>query len=622
MTRIDDFARAQGLAPDDYAALYNWSIDDLPAFWGALWDFFALGERPGSVLADARMPGAQWFPDVRLNYVEQVLRHTGRSGAAIIGVTEDGVRTEVTWSELPGRIAAYAKLLANKGVSRGSVVAAYLPDDQDAIIAFLASATLGAVWTGCGQDYAPQGAASRMGQLEPAVLICRDGYRYRGSWVDKRSDNSVLAALLGLGPESVVTELPGGIDEVVQPVRVPFDHPLWVLFSSGTTGRPKGIVHGHGGVLLEHLKTVALHADMDESDIFFWHTALSWMMWNFRVSGLLVGATVVCYSGHPTHPDSDRLWQLLEDEKVSYFGTSPGHLQASRTAGLNPGNEHDLVLRAVGSTGSVLTADLFIWLYEHVRDDIPISSMSGGTDVVTAFAGGSPGVPVVPGELSVRYLGCALQAWAPDRTPLVDEIGEMVITEPMPSMPASFWNDPDGSKYRAAYFEHEWSDGSCPHVWRHGDWVEVTSRGSLLIRGRSDATLNRNGIRMGPADIYEVVESIDGIAEALVVGVEGPDGAYWMPLFVTLSPGSELDPELVDRIRVDIRRRLSPRHVPDEVVLAPAIPHTKTGKKLEIPVAQLLSGQHVDIDVRSIDAPEVLDWYSERGRTHAWPKTR
>ncbi|GAA4393987.1 AMP-binding protein [Tsukamurella soli] len=618
MTRIDDFAVRQGFAAGDYTALYDWSVARPDAFWGALWDFLDLGPRPGPVLASAEMPGARWFPEVQVNYVDQVLRHASLPGPAIVGIADDGTRIEVPWSELPGRIAAAARLLAELGVGRGDRVAAYMPDVPETVIAFLATAALGAVWSGCGQDYAPQGAAGRMAQLEPRVLVASQGYGYGGKWIDKSADNAALAELLGVPPERVVTTLPPASEDAVEAVKVPFDHPLWVLFSSGTTGRPKGIVHGHGGVLIEHLKVMALHSDLGPGDVFFWHTALSWMMWNYQTAGLLVGSTIVCYSGNPLYPDADRLWQLLEDEGVTYFGTSPGQLQASRKAGLDPGSGHRLALRTVGSTGSALAPDLFVWIDEHVRQGIPVSSVSGGTDVVTAFAGGSPGVPVVPGELSVRYLGVALEAWAPDRTPLVGEVGEMVITAPMPSMPVHFWNDPDGAKYRAAYFEHEWADGPAPHIWRHGDWVELTERGSMIIRGRSDATLNRNGIRMGSADIYEVVEAIAEVAEAMVVGVDGPDAKYWMPLYLTLVPGASLTDDLVGRIRTDVRNRLSPRHVPDEVVLAPAIPHTRTGKKLEIPVTAILAGREVNVDPRSVDDPAALDWYREQGTAHAW----
>jgi acetoacetyl-CoA synthetase len=401
---------------------------------------------------------------------------------------------------------------------------------------------------------------------------------------------------------------------------VPFDQPLWVLFSSGTTGRPKGIVHGHGGMVLEHLKSVGLQADLGPYDVFFWQTALSWMMWNFRLSGLLCGSTVVCYSGHPLYPDADRLWRLVADERVTYFGTSPGHLLASRKDGLTPGSSHDLSrLRTIGSTGSPLAADLFEWVAAHVGKGVMVSSISGGTDVCTAFAGGTPEVPARPGELATRYLGVALECWSPDRQPRINEVGELVITGPMPSMPVGFWNDEDGSKYRAAYFAHHWVDGPAPHVWRHGDWVTLTERGSLIIHGRSDATLNRHGIRMGSADIYEVVEAIDEIGEAFVVGIEGPDGEYWMPLFVAMAPGSRLDDALTDKVRDEIRSKLSPRHVPDEIIEAPGIPHTRTGKKLEVPITGILAGRaDVAVDPRSIDDPDLLDWYRERGRAHQW----
>jgi acetoacetyl-CoA synthetase len=342
------------------------------------------------------------------------------------------------------------------------------------------------------------------------------------------------------------------------------------------------------------------------------------MMWNFRLSGLLGGSTVLCYSGHPLCPDADRLWALVADEKINYFGTSPGYLLASRKAGLKPGSSHDLRhLNTVGSTGSPLAADLFEWVKSAVGEHVSVSSISGGTDVVSAFAGGTQGVPVVPGELATSYLGVALASWSPDRRALIGEVGEMVITAPMPSMPVKFWDDDDGSKYRDAYFAHEWTDGPAPGVWRHGDWVTVTERGSLIIHGRSDATLNRHGIRMGSADIYEVVEAIDEVAEAFILGIDGVDGGYWMPLFVTMAPHKHLDGALADKIRRQIRAKLSPRHVPDEIIEAPGIPHTRTGKKLEVPVTAIMAGRtDVAIDPRSIDNPSLVDWYRERGEHH------
>lgn len=623
-------AARHGAPAGDYPALWQWSVDQPAQFWRAVWEHFdvraATGPQPGEqgVLADAAMPGARWFPGVTLNYVEQILRHASRPGPAIIGIDEDGTRTEIAWSDLPGRIGALAAELRRRGVGPGDTVAGYLPDIAEAMVTFLATAAVGAVWSACGQDYAPQGAAARLAQLKPKVLFSVDGYRLNGRWIDKRSDTAELVQLLD-GAHLILLDGETYHDVIADPVApevtaVPFDHPLWVLFSSGTTGRPKGIVHGHGGVILEHLKAAALHADLGPGDVFFWQTALSWMMWNFRIAGLMCGSTVVCYSGHPLCPDADRLWQLVADEHVTYFGTSPGHLLASRKAGLHPGTAHDLSgLVTIGSTGSPLPADLFEWVHTEVGEHVAVSSISGGTDVVTAFAGGTAGVPVIAGELTTRYLGVDLHSWSPRRQPLIGEVGEMVITTPMPSMPVGFWKDDDGSRYRAAYFDHHWADGPAAGVWRHGDWVTVTERGSLIIHGRSDATLNRHGIRMGSADIYEVVEAIDAVTEAFVLGIDGPDGAYWMPLFVTLAEGRELDDELVDTIRSAIKTRLSPRHVPDDVIAAPGIPHTRTGKKLEVPVTAIMAGHSdVSLDPRSIDNPDLVDWYAEQGRAHRW----
>lgn len=619
-------------APDgDYAALWQWSVDHVPRFWRAVWEYFDVQALDGTapapgdagVLINAKMPGAQWFPGVKLNYVDQVLRHADRPGPALIGVDESGERTEIAWRDLSGQVGAVANELRRRGVGRGDTVAAYLPDIPQAMVAFLATAALGAIWSGCGQDYAPAGAAARLAQLQPKVLFSSNGYRYNDRWIDKRADTTELRQLLP-GQPSVISIEDDYPDIVAEPATppvepVPFDHPLWVLFSSGTTGRPKGIVHGHGGILLEHLKAVALHGDLGPGEVFFWQTALSWMMWNFRMAGLLVGSTVLCYSGNPVRPNADRLWQIVADEQVSYFGTSPAQLQASRKAGLNPGTDHELHrLKTLGCTGSPLPADLFTWVGEHVGD-VEVSSISGGTDVCTAFAGGTPGVPALPGELPTRYLGVDLYSWSPDRRPQFDQVGEMVILQPMPSMPIRFWDDDDGSRYHAAYFDHDWDAGKAPGVWRHGDWVTVTERGSLIIHGRSDATLNRQGIRMGSADIYEVVEAIDEVAEAFVLGIDGPNGSYWMPLFVTLTPGNHLDDALSSEIRDQIRTKLSPRHVPDEIIEAPGIPHTRTGKKLEVPITGILAGRtDVSLDARSIDNPDLIEWYRDKGRNHRW----
>jgi len=391
---------------------------------------------------------------------------------------------------------------------------------------------------------------------------------------------------------------------------LPFDHPLWVVFSSGTTGLPKGIVHGHGGVLLEHLKAIALHSDLGRDDTFFWYTSPSWMMWNFQVAGLLVGSTIVTYSGCPTYPQPDSLWGIASRMRATVFGTSPGYVLACAKAGAVPKTDHDLsALRTVGITGSTLPPSSALWLRDNVGETVPVASISGGTDVVSAFIGGVRTVPVWPGELSVPFLGVALDAFDENGKTVIGEVGELVITQPMPSMPIRFWNDPDGHRYHDAYFD------TYPGVWRHGDWITITDHGSVIVHGRSDSTLNRNGIRMGSADIYQAVERLPEISEALVIGAERPDGGYWMPLFVVLAPGAELDDDLIGRIKSAIRDEASPRHVPDDIIAAPGVPHTRTGKKLEVPIKRIFQGGDAArvVDRSAVDAPELIDWYAAEG---------
>ncbi len=646
--RMAAFAKAHGFShPDGYDELWRWSVEAPDAFWRAVWRWFELTPGPvgEALVPDASAPGfgVRWFPQSQVNYAARVLawapagereHAVGPDRPAIIGRSEDGGRTVVTWAELGDQVRRLAGALTAAGVGVGDRVVAYLPDIAEANVAALAAASVGAVWASCGADYAPEGAASRLAQLAPTVLVVADGYRLRGRWYDKRADDAALAALLPTVTTVVGirrrddddAEIPwrtadyaelAATGEPREPVLVPFAHPLWVLFSSGTTGKPKGIVHGHGGTLLEHLKSIALHSDVGAGDVYFWHTALSWMMWNLRLSVLLHGATLVCYDGHPLTPP-DALWRIVADERVGFFGTSPGHLQACREHGVVPADLGLAALRGLGATGAPLAASLFEWIAGQVSPDVEVSSISGGTDVVSAFVGGSTGLPVTPGELTVPYLGVDVHSWAPDGTALIGEVGELVVTSPMPSMPVCFWNDPDGERYRAAYFVHDWGRPTARRVWRHGDWVTRTERGSFVIHGRSDATLNRGGIRMGSADVYEIVEAIEGVAEAFVLGVDLPDDGYWMPLFVTLTPresGPADDGDgLVERIRAEITARLSRRHLPDEIVVAPGIPHTRTGKKLEVPVTGLLAGRDVAIDPSAVDAPELLDWYVEYGR--------
>ena len=573
-----------------------------------LWEYFELGAPPDRVLDDAEMPGAQWFPGVRLNYVDQIVRNARTDRPAILHVSEDGEITELSWRQLLGRTAAFAQTLRSHGVTAGDRVVGYLPNIPEAVIAFLATASIGAVWSACGQDYSAKAALDRLGQLEPVVLVTADGYRYGGKSHDKRDDVATLqAGLPTLKATVLASELTAEADtDDLAPVSVDFDHPLWILFSSGTTGLPKGIMHGHGGVVLEHLKAVALQSDIGTDDTFFWYTSPSWMMWNFQVAGLLVGATIVCYDGSPSYPRPDALWDIASRVGATVLGTSPGYVLGCAKAGAVPRTEHDLsALRTVGITGSSLPPSSSLWLRDNVGEHVQVASISGGTDVVSAFIGGVRTVPVWPGELSAPFLGVAMDAWDESGKPVRGEVGELVITKPMPSMPVAFWNDADGSRYRSAYFE------MFPGVWRHGDWITITGHGSIIVHGRSDSTLNRHGIRMGSADIYQAVERLPEIAEALVIGAEQPDGGYWMPLFVVLADDAELTDELRDRIKQTIRDEVSPRHVPDEIIVAPGVPHTRTGKKLEVPIKKLFQGADPAkvVEKSAVDDPALLDWY-------------
>ncbi|MDH6196305.1 acetoacetyl-CoA synthetase [Mycobacterium frederiksbergense] len=622
--QVTAFARyiesRSGISAPDYQSLWQWSVDDPAAFWAALWDYFDLGERPEQVLSGDAMPGARWFAGSRLNYVDQVARHARTDRPAILTVAEGGAVTELPWSELLGRTASFANTLRSLGVRPGDRVVGYLPNIAEAIIAFLATASIGAIWSACGQDYTAKAALDRLGQLEPTVLVTADGYRFGGKSHDKSADITELREGLPTLKAAVLVSRLGSPradwldwesatagEAELSTTPVDFDHPLWILYSSGTTGLPKGIVHGHGGVLLEHLKAVALQSDIGRDDTFFWYTSPSWMMWNFQVAGLLVGATIVCYDGSPTYPTPDALWSIAATVGATVLGTSPGYVLACAKAGAVPREQHDLsALRTVGITGSSLPPSSALWLRDNVGERIQVASISGGTDVVSAFIGGVPTVPVWPGELSAPYLGVALDAWDESGNPVRGEVGELVITKPMPSMPIAFWNDADGSRYRDAYFE------MFPGVWRHGDWITITDHGSIVVHGRSDSTLNRNGIRMGSADIYQSVERLPEVVEALVIGAEQPDGGYWMPLFVVLADGVDLSDALRERIIQTIRTEVSPRHVPDDILVAPGIPHTRTGKKLEVPIKKLFQGADAAkvVERSAVDNPDLLDWYA------------
>jgi len=615
-----------GLKLDTYQRLWRWSVDDLDGFWGSIWSYFdvAASAQPTGFLPDRRMPGAEWFPGARLNFAENVLRHADQGGPAIIALAEGRERREVSWAELRRQVASLAARLRSYGVGPGDRVAAYLPNLPETVIALLATASVGAVWACCAPDYGAKGAADRLRQIGPTVLVGVDGYRFGGKDHDRLGTLAELAAELPtvqqvvvvrhLRPNRAVPEgmadfagLVGGDDPPAYK-QVPFQHPLWILYSSGTTGLPKGIVHSHGGILLDHLKMQALHFDCGHADRVFIYASTAWMVWNVLATALAVGSTIITYEGSPVHPEPSALFAILGAERATRFGTGAGYLTICEKAGLRPGETYDLApLRSVTSTGSPLPASTYRWVYDAVKRDVLLGSDTGGTDVCGAFIGSNPLLPVYAGELQAPFLGVDVQAWDSAGRPIVGEVGELVVTKPMPSMPVHFWNDPDGTRYRDAYF------GVYPGIWRHGDWMTVTSDGTYTIHGRSDSTINRGGVRMGSADIYAAIEELPEIADSLVIGAELPDGGYYMPLFVVLKPGAELSADLVTRIRKAIGGQVSPRHVPDEITAAPAVPRTLTGKKLEVPIKRLLQGVEAGkaVDPATVDRPAVLDWYVE-----------
>ena len=598
---------ARGVRLDDYDAAWRWSVVEPDAFWRSIATFFeVLPEADEPALADAAMPGARWFPTAQLNYAGYLLDRGSSGGGdeevVIVARSQTRERTTLTRAQLRRAVGRAQAGLRGLGIGRGDRVAAYLPNVPEAVVAMLATAGLGAIWTSCAPEFGVRSVVDRLAQVEPRVLLGVDGYQYGSTAVDRRGE---LAAIRRALPSLEATVVLPHLDPSAAPVDgsltwdgltaeaaepmaepVPFDHPLYILYSSGTTGLPKPIVHGHGGILLEHVKMLGLHHDLGPGERFFWFTTTGWMMWNYLVSGLAVGATIVLFDGSPAHPDLAALWQMAAEEGVTYFGTSAPYLMACRKDGLRPREVADLSrLRAVGSTGAPLPAEGFRYVSEAVSPSAQLQSVSGGTDVCTAFVGGSPLVPVWEGEISCRCLGAAVEAFSPDGTPLVGEQGELVVTRPMPSMPIGFWNDPDGERYRAAYF------GDFPGVWRHGDWITITERGSCVISGRSDATLNRGGVRVGTAEFYSVVEALPEIADSVVVHLEADDELL---LFVALRDGATLDEALLGRLRAEIRSALSPRHVPDRIVAVPAVPRTLSGKKLEVPVKRILTGTPVE----------------------------
>jgi acetoacetyl-CoA synthetase len=614
----------------DYQALWRWSVDELDDFWASIWDFFEVrASAPYErVLGRREMPGAEWFSGARLNYAENLLAGKPAGRLAVQHASELRELESLTWGELREAVARAASAMRALGVEPGDRVAAYVPNVPEALIAFLATASIGAIWSSCSPDFGAGSVVDRFAQIEPKLLLCVDGYRYNGRDFDRREVVEGLLAempsvertvvLPYLDPEPDVAGLrdPIAWDELlasgetgeIDYEQVGFDHPLWVLYSSGTTGLPKAIVHGHGGILLEQLKKLSLHLDAQEGDRVFWFTTTGWMMWNFLAGVLLTDASIVLYDGSPAHPDMGVLWDLAEDAGVTCFGTSASYVAACMKAGIEPGTGRDLsALRSLGSTGSPLAPEGFQWVYDHLGADTWLFSTSGGTDVCTAFVGGVPILPVYRGELQARSLGCAVEAFDEQGDAVVDEVGELVITEPLPSMPVFFWGDPDGARYRTSYFD------MYPGVWRHGDWIEITSRGTAIIYGRSDSTINRSGVRMGTSEIYRAVASVPEVTDALVVDIPRPGTEGWMPLFVVLRDGAELDAELRAELARRIREQCSPRHVPDEVYAIAEVPRTLSGKVLEVPVKRILTGTPPEqaASRESLANPAALDWFVE-----------
>jgi acetoacetyl-CoA synthetase len=626
VTRFMEWLRTErAVDVSDYNALWHWSVEALEEFWSAVWSFYDIRSTtpPRTSLAERRMPGATWFDGAHLSYPERVLSFAGDDRTALVSIREDASAREMSWRELRGAVGAMANSLREMGVEPGVRVVAYMPNVPDAVIAMLAVTAAGGIWAACAPDFGTKSVIDRFAQLDPAILIASSSYRFGGREHDRRGVIAELRSALPTLRHTIIAGDTSPTDgavpfgELTRPARepefvtVPFDHPLWILFSSGTTGIPKGITQSHGGILVEHLKALGLCLDLHPEDRYFFFSSTSWMAWNFLVSGLLHGSTIVLYEGSPSYPHADSLWERAAEVGTTVLGMGSAYATGCRKAGATPGAHLDLSsLRTVLPTGSPLPLHGWRWLEQELPAGTRIDHVCGGTDVCTAFIGGSPLLPVYEGEIAGRWLGVKAEAFDQAGRPVIGQLGEFVMTEPMPSMPIGLWNDPDGSRCREAYFD------TFPGVWRQGDWVTISDRGTLVVSGRSDATLNRGGVRLGSAEIYGVVEGLPTVRDSLVVGIEQPDGGYYMPMFVVASDAAASVDELADEIRKAIRADLSPRHVPDEIVLVPAVPRTLTGKKLEVPVKRILTGAEVHevAAAGAFDPPDALDWFAEFAR--------
>ena len=613
---------------ESYQSLWKWSTAELEAFWSSIWEFCEVqAERKyDQVLTNASMPGAKWFEGSRLNYAENAFYHAKDHNKAIFFRSEHIDKQEINWKELKEKVASVAQSLKNMGVKTGDRVVAYMPNIPETVIAFLAAASIGAVWSSCSPDFGARSVIDRFKQVEPTILFAIDGYQYNGSVYDKASTVAQLQKELTTVKQTVLvpyihTSNPEVELEKAIPwnsllnekcelsfTSVPFDHPLWILYSSGTTGMPKPIVQGHGGILLEHLKATRIHQNMKKDDTVFWFTTTGWMMWNLLMGGLLNGATIVLYDGSPSYPNMDALWKLAEDSRMNFFGTSAPFLTNSMKLNIKPKDRYDLTeLKSIFSTGAPLSGDGYKWVYQNVKEDVWLSSSSGGTDVCSGFVGGVPTLPVRMGEIQGAALGVHVQAFDERGNSLVNEVGELVITKPMPSMPLYFLNDKDGIRYHESYFD------TYPGIWKHGDWIKIDEKGSCIIYGRSDSTINRSGVRMGTSDLYRAVEALDEVMDSLVIDREVLGRGSSLFLFVALKPGITLNTELTAKIKKQVRDQVSPRFIPDQIYSVEQIPKTLNGKKLEVPIRKLLLGFDPDKSVNedSMSNPESLAFYKE-----------
>ena len=624
---LDWLKENRNLHFDTYPEVWAWSVERPADFWESIWLYFGvISHSPYKMaMSEDPMPDTRWFEGSSLNYAEHIFRARNDTQPAILFQSERHALTAISWKELEGSVARMAAYLRSIGVKKGDRVVAFLPNIPEATVAFLAACSIGAIWSSCSPDFGVNSVVDRFQQIEPKVLFTVDGYQYNGKPYDKMGAVGELCDQLPtlektillpyLDEQAGAGSLPHAVlwaQAMETPASslvfeaVPFGHPIWVLYSSGTTGIPKAITHSHGGVLLEHFKYLAFHNDVHPGERFFWFSTTGWMMWNFVQASLLVGATIVLYDGSPAYPDLNVLWAFTERAGIHHFGTSAPYLVACMKQGLRPGPDYNLShLRSIGSTGAPLPPEAFDYVYRHIKEDVWLCSMSGGTDVCTAFVGGCPLEPVYLGEIQCRCLGCALYAFDDDARPVVDEVGEMVITRPMPSMPVFFWNDKDKQRYLGSYFE------MYPGIWRHGDWVRITPRHSLVILGRSDATLNRQGIRIGTAEIYRAVNKVSAVKDSLIVNLELSGGRHYMPLFVMMNEGEALTGDIKNELKQILRSEYSPRHVPDEIIEVQDIPYTISGKKLEAPVKKILMGKPVEkaANPDSMRNPESLDFF-------------